>query len=141
MNAGMVLRWGRGGQLPQFLLTPFSTHHIGLARKSEKRLIASSYFSPSVPFPSFPPSFLSRHFLPSAFPFLPLHPFPFDPASGLGRAVSSPKVLGQSPTAKRFRVIFSANLRIVRARTDAILVSSFSSLYCIVPISKRSLRL
>ena len=93
---------------------------MGVARKSEMRRIA--FPLPSFPLPSFSarfPSFPSLS-VPRLFP----SPFLLNPASGHGGAmrVKIPACLGRALQRNAFFAIFSANLRILCVRTDAIFI-------------------
>ena len=91
---------------------------MGVARKSERRRTASSFPLSSFSLPAYSLTFSSS-----------LSPFPFNAA------------VGDLGSAKRFCAIFNANLRIVHARTDAILFFRFKFYTAVVQISHRSLRL
>jgi len=86
---------------------------MSIARKSERRGTVS---------------FSLPSFFPSPFAVFPL--LSLNIAQGLGECCNLPSRSGQSPASKCFCAIFSPNLCILQARTDAIFIFSSS-----IPIS------
>jgi len=108
---------------------------MGVARKSERRGIGSPSpsISPFFPFLSPPSLSLPSFPLPSSLFPLPSRsssplPTPLIQLGYLGQRCKLPREFGRSPAAKRFCAIFSANQRILYARTGTIFIFPFQVL-------------